>query len=340
MKEINNQKYLVRQATVEDIPKIHALEEKKSLHYHGVPGFSLERLINEYSIPGFDIENSIHLVEDLDGNLVAEVEVWDVDNPPVHPFLWLTLDPEFEGNGLEAYLLEWADKRAREALDRVEPNFRVSIRSLSIHENEFSKKAKLAAGYQQIRHSFRMRIDMEEPPPKPVWPEGIRIRPYDPENDAYKVFEVDDEVFRDHFGYLDVPLEEGFKKFMHHMTGDDSYDPALWFLAVAGEEIVGICIARKYGLEDKEAGHVSSLGVKRGWRRKGIALGLLQLAFGEFYKRGQKTVDLGVDAESLTGAIDLYRKAGMHVLRQFDMFEKEIRPGKEVSVTSLKASEA
>ena len=85
MKEILSGKYTVRQAGLEDIEKIHRVEEKKSLHYHGVSGFSLERLINEYQVPGFDIKKCIHLVEDQDGKLVAHVEVWDETNPPVLP---------------------------------------------------------------------------------------------------------------------------------------------------------------------------------------------------------------------------------------------------------------
>ncbi len=339
MIEINNKQYKIRQANSDDISKIHALEEKKSFHYHGVPGFSLEILQNAYAEPGFEIEKSILLVEDGENNIIAEGEVWDNDNPPVHPFIWLALDPEYEGLGLEEYLLNWAESRALEVLDRVEPELRVSMRSQSIHENKYSINAKLAAGYQQIRHSFRMSIEMEGLPPDPIWPEGISLRMYDPEKDARKVFEVDDEVFQDHFGYVQEPLEEGFKKFIHHLTGGDRYDPSLWYLAIAGGEIVGICLGSKYGLEDRESGWISSLGVKRDWRRQGIALGLLQVAFREFYKRGQKKVGLGVDAESLTGATDLYIKAGMSVLRQFDMFDKEMRPGKEVSVISLEASE-
>jgi ribosomal protein S18 acetylase RimI-like enzyme len=251
----------------------------------------------------------------------------------------LSVDPHYEGQGLDEYLLDWADNRALEALDRVDPGYRVSIRSHSLHENENSINVKLAAGYKQIRHSFRMRIEMEEPPPEPVWPEGIGIRMYNPEKDARTIYEVDEEVFQDHFGFIEEPPDEGFEKFMHHMTGDESYDPTMWYLAVEGDEIVGLCLCRKYGLEDKEAGWISSLGVKRTWRCQGIALGLLQLAFGEFYKRGQKNVGLGVDAESLTGATDLYNKAGMSIQRQFDLFEKEIRPGEEVSVISLETSE-
>ena len=124
------------------------------------------------------------------------------------------------------------------------------------------------------------------------------------------------------------------------MTGDDSYDPLLWFLAVdENNEILAICLCRRYGAEDKEAGYVSSLGVKRPWRRQGIAQALLLEAFGEYYRCGKNKVDLGVDAESLTGATDLYKKVDMFVLRQYDLYEKVLRPGKDVSVNALDTSE-
>jgi len=339
IKKILSDKYNVRQARMEDLPQIHQLEQKKFLHYHGVPGFSLARLRNEYETPGFEIEKSVHLVEDQEGKLAALVEVWDESNPPVHPYVWMTVDPDLENRGLEPYLLDWAIERSRQVLDRVDPELRVAMRAHSDHAIESSRNANLTAGLKLIRHSFRMRIEMKDPPPKPVWPEKISLRLYDPEKEAYAVFEVDDEVFQDHFGYIKEPLEEGYKKFKHHLTGDDSYDPSLWFLAMDGEEIIGICLCRKYGVEDKDSGFISSLGVKRPWRRQGIALAMLQHAFGEFYQRGKRKVDLGVDASSLTGATDLYLKAGMFVLRQFDMYEKELRSGRDISVNSLETSE-
>jgi mycothiol synthase len=261
-------------------------------------------------------------------------------NPPVHPIVWLFVDPDLENQGLEDYLLGWAEERAARNLDRVDPSLRVTMRSLSVNTITSLVAAMLRAGMKKIRYSLRMRIEMFEAPPAPSWPAGIQMRPYDPERDARIVYEVDAEVFQDHFGYIKEEPEEGFQRFMHHMAGDDSYDPSLWFLAVDGEEVIGICICRRYSADELEAGYVSSLGVKRPWRRKGIALALLQHAFEEFYRRGKTKVDLGVDGESLTGATDLYKKAGMFVLRQHDMHEKELRPGKEVSVTSLETPEA
>jgi mycothiol synthase len=58
---------------------------------------------------------------------------------------------------------------------------------------------------------------------------------------------------------------------------------------------------------------------------------LLQHSFRELYARGQKKVGLGVDAASLTGATRLYERAGMHVARQYDTYEKELRPGRDLS---------
>jgi hypothetical protein len=38
-----------------------------------------------------------------------------------------------------------------------------------------------------------------------------------------------------------------------------------------------------------------------------------------------------VDAASITGATRLYERAGMHVFRAWDIYEKELRPGEELS---------
>jgi GNAT superfamily N-acetyltransferase len=75
--------------------------------------------------------------------------------------------------------------------------------------------------------------------------------------------------------------------------------------------------------------------VRRPWRKHGLGLALLHHAFGEFYRRGTREIGLGVDAQSLTGATRLYERAGMHALLHYDSYEKELRPGVELSVQSL-----
>jgi ribosomal protein S18 acetylase RimI-like enzyme len=82
-------------------------------------------------------------------------------------------------------------------------------------------------------------------------------------------------------------------------------------------------------------GWVNTLGVLRPWRRKGVGMALLLHSFNEFYRRGWRKAGLGVDASSLTGATRLYERAGMHVARQYDSYQKELRPGREPSTETL-----
>jgi ribosomal protein S18 acetylase RimI-like enzyme len=102
-----------------------------------------------------------------------------------------------------------------------------------------------------------------------------------------------------------------------------------------GNEIAGICLCRPVDAEDSESGWVNELGVRRAWRKQGLGFVLLKHAFAAFYARGQKRAALGVDASSLTNATRLYERAGMRVVRQFDQFEKELRPGLEISTQKL-----
>ena len=197
-----------------------------------------------------------------------------------------------------------------------------------------SKKLFEDLGFTQIRSSYDMQIDMQTPPPAPKWADGITLRTADPDKDLRAVYQADVDSFRDHFGHIEQPFEEGFTRFKHFLLGEGS-DPSLWFLAMDGDEIAGICICRPKSYNDPDAGYVNILGVRRAWRKRGIGLALLQHSFGEFYRREKRKVGLGVDAESLTGALRLYEKAGMHVHLAFDLFEKTIRSGREISVESL-----
>ena len=319
-----------------DIKNVLILKNKVSRHYQGVEDYSLAKLRNEWETPGFSPEQSVRLVFSPRGELVGELEVWDLSQPPVHPWLWMDVDPECkEAQTLREYLLSWGEERSCQALEKVDPGVRVSMRISAFHENQEAAELFERKGFDLIRHFFQMRYEMEGRPQDPEWPEGISLRRYDPKKDAEEVYRIDDEVFSDHFGYVEEPFEEGYQRFMHHMTEQKTYDPDLWFLAVEGDEIVGICLCRKWSAEDRNAGYISSLGVRRPWRRRGIALALLRHAFVTFHERGKSKVDLGVDAENLTGAMRLYQEAGMRIHHQYDLYEKEIRPGEEISVTDL-----
>jgi ribosomal protein S18 acetylase RimI-like enzyme len=105
----------------------------------------------------------------------------------------------------------------------------------------------------------------------------------------------------------------------------EGFDPRLWFLALDGEDIVGACLSR---LQNGQ-GWVNQLAVRRPWRKRGLGLALLRQALQEFTKRQIHRVGLSVDASNPTGATRLYEKAGMSVVHQYILFEKELSQGNE-----------
>ncbi|HEY5729615.1 MAG TPA: GNAT family N-acetyltransferase [Anaerolineales bacterium] len=289
----------------------------------------------EWVLPRFDPMEDIRVVFAPDGEMVGYIEVWTTTKLPVHPWIWGRVDPRYEGSGIGTYLLMWAEERAKDAMTRLPADLRFAPRIGTYQKAERPKALFHANGYHHIRSFYNMRINMDAPPVEPQWADGITLRTYDPETDLDAVYRTVDESFSDHFGHVEEPFEEGLQRFKHMMTGYESFDPTLWFIAMDGDEIAGVCLCRRQAFDNPDVGYVNTLGVRRPWRKRGIGLALLRHAFCELYRRGKRMAGLGVDAENLTGALRLYENAGMHVHHAFEQFEKEIRPGKEISVQSL-----
>jgi mycothiol synthase len=291
----------------------------------------------EWVSPGFDPAEDIRLVFAPNGDMAGYVEVWTTVKPPVHPWMWGRVHPEYEDLGIGTWLMHWAEQRALHALDKVPDGLRFAPRVGTFRQAEKPKKLFEDSGYSHLRTSYQMRIEMNAPVLAPVWPQAITLRTFNPETDAEAVYRAEIDSFRDHFGFINEPFEEGFQRFKYFHIDDDKFDPTLWFLAMDGDEIAGInlCRSRSEAYDDPDLGWVGTLGVRRSWRKRGLGLALLRHSFNEFYRRGRHRVGLGVDAQNLTGALRLYESAGMHVHRAFDFYEKELRAGTEISVQSL-----
>jgi mycothiol synthase len=328
--------FTVRGATLEDVEAAIALFNRWSqsiIHEDEIT--DAVALRTEWVSPGFDLAEDIRLIFAPNGEMVGYIEVWTTNKPPVHPWIWGRVDPRYEGLGIGTYLTTWAEVRAQKALAELAPDLRFAPQVGTYQQAEAAKQLFMDLGYKHVRSSYTMRIDMDTSPVVPVWPAGITLRIFNPETDLEAVYRADTESFRDHYGFIEAPHEEGLQRFKHFMTGYEGFDPTLWFLAMDSDQVAGICLCRDHAYDDPNVGWVNILGVLRPWRKRGIGLALLRHAFGEFYRRGKRKAGLGVDAQNLTGALRLYENAGMHVHQAFDRFEKELRPGKEISVQSL-----
>jgi mycothiol synthase len=331
--------FTVRPAVLDDAQAVVELFNHFSKAKLGLAESTVEETEKVWGAPGFDMQQDTRLALTPEGRIVGYTDVWAIDDTPVHPIIWGCVHPDFEGRGLGSYLLAWGERRAQHVLERLPAEARVSMHTFTDQAVTEAKQLLEDHGWKPVRYSFRMRVEMDSPPPEPQWPEGIRLRKYDPERDARAVYEADTEAFRDHFGFVEENPETGFERFQHFLASGEGYDPDLWFIAMDGDEIAGLALCRKWAYDDKESGWVSSLSVRRPWRQRGLGTALLQHSFGAFYQRGKRKVALGVDGKNLTGALGLYERAGMTVYRRWDRYEKELRPGVELSTTQLAKAE-
>ena len=172
-------------------------------------------------------------------------------------------------------------------------------------------------GYTAVRVFRELRIELEAPPPAPEWPDGLRVVPFDPQRDALDFHAAHQEAFADAWDH--TPRDFGSWSKGH--LGSARFDPTLWCVVRAGDEIAAgtICAGDTYG-----GGFVHALFTRRPWRKQGVGAALLGDSFGRFWERGERSVGLGVDTASDTGAFRLYERAGMTPALGWVVYEKEL----------------
>jgi mycothiol synthase len=172
-------------------------------------------------------------------------------------------------------------------------------------------------GYVAVRVFREMRIALDAPPPAPQWPAGLRVVAFDPERDARDFHAAHQEAFAEHWGHTPRDFEAWSKS---HLASE-RFDPTLWCVVRAGDEIAGgtICAADTYG-----GGFVHALFTRRPWRKQGLGAALLADVFARFRERGERSVGLGVDAANDTGAFRLYERAGMTPALGWVVYEKAL----------------
>ena len=282
---------------------VAALES--SIYPQAATSFSHEDLVDEWS--GLDLERDTYVVRD-GGRVVGYGAVRDRGE------LWRAegyVHPAVHGRGIGKLLATALERGVAARGGRRIQN--------GVYELDADACSLLQSiGYRAVRVFREMRIELAAPPPRPAWPEGLRVAAFDPERDALAFHAAQQEAFADHWEYIARDFESWSKS---HLTSE-RFDPALWCVVKAGDEIAAgtICTSNTYG-----GGFVQILFTRRLWRRHGIGASLVADAFCRFWDRGERSVGLGVDAESGSGAFRLYERAGMTPALGWVQYEKQIR---------------
>ena len=276
--------------------------------YDGAHGGEIEtdadEVRDDWTAPGFDLARDT-LVAERDGRLVA--------------YSWVAPRSAEGEVGLDAYVHPDVPDRALGAdlfgrMERRATELGATRLVTGLGgEDVWGARLLRSLGWTYVRSLYRMAIDLDGPPPAPVWPEGVRPRSFRRGEEAAFHATVS-EAFAD-----TRRTRPG-----HSRRGRPSGSGGRRSTRPSGRS-PSRRIGRSAPSSASRPGPAASStcwGVVPAWRRRGLGLALLRQAFAAFHERGRTHVALHVDSDNPTGAPRLYSAAGMHETHRFDRWEK------------------
>ncbi len=311
--------YVIRRPQPTDATAVHALIVASDIAEFGeASGYGLDELEDDWTRIDLDLDAWVAI--DPSGELAGYGYIQQQRYVRIDVEIYV--HPTHFDRGIGSTLIHRAEDRAREFVPHAPPQTRVVLQNWINALNPDACSLLEREGYQAVRYFRRMETELTDEPAAPAWPEGIRVRAAAPDEDLQPFYETSEEAMADHWGHVGSSFGEWQKQ-----SVGQNFDPALWFLALDGNEPVGVALC---AISDG-IGWIDTLGVRRPWRRRGLGAALLQHAFREFHRRGLPRVGLGVDAASPSGATRLYEQAGMRVTQHYATYSKELRPGVELA---------
>lgn len=278
-----------------------------------------DELRSYFETPSFDMANDSFIIE-RDGEILG---MSDLEFSKATGRGWAdgAVSPDHWGEGIGSQLVSLAEARC---MDRAQaecpPDMPISIIRYTPDGNTAAIRLFERRGYQHTRSFYQMRMALDQPVDAPLLPGTLELRDFTPEA-VNAIYEANEEAFADHWGFE----REDFADWEQYVLKSPQTDTSLWLIAYDGDEIAGLAINRPYGEGDPKMGYVGTLGVRRAWRKQGLGLALLKHSFARFQERGYTRAGLGVDAASLTNAVALYERAGMHIHTRSVVYTKMLR---------------
>src|SRR5437870_5647468 len=143
----------------------------------GFPWASSDEIRDELTTPGRDPENDMLLVAD-DGTTVGYLTMSVDPESPTERHHLAFVRPSAWGHGLNTWLLQVGEARARAAVRKAPASGAASLRVSSWSTNQAAGRLFEGLGYARVRTFHEMRIELADPPAAPVVPGGIVIRPF------------------------------------------------------------------------------------------------------------------------------------------------------------------
>ncbi len=232
------------------------------------------------------------------------------------------LIPEWRRKGIGRAMLRYNQQRLREIAKNHAGEMVRLMESYAEDTDPSATALLISEGYTAARHFFLMvRPDLENIPEAQM-PEGLEVRPVKKEH-LQAICDASKEAFRDHWGF-----SEQMEPTLDQIVQDRRFDPSLWRVAWSGEQVAGMVLSYIDPLENEEynrqRGWTENICVRRPWRKRGLARFLLVQSMFAIKERGMHEAALGVDTQSLTGALQLYESVGFRSVKRVTNYQKPL----------------
>jgi mycothiol synthase len=253
-----------------------------------------------------------------DGALVA---AGLVPTPPDGGFridLFGGVHPQWRGRGIGRDLLGWELSRAADIHRAVAPDAEWEIHAGAQVADDGTLRLYRRFGLTPVRYWFDM-VASTAPAAPPVPPEGLRYGAY---RTAYEkeLYEAHMDAFTDHWGFQ----RRDFEDWATLTVRSESFLPQASALAFDSGRVVGYVLS--YAEADPARIYIGQVGVRRPWRRRGLAGALLSQALDAARTVGKDSALLGVDADSPTGAVGVYERVGFSVQTRSVTYSRTLMP--------------
>ncbi len=306
-----------RPLTVDDVDAFVRLQEDARVADGGAEVLTAEIARRELTDPECPIGTNTLSLALPDGTLGSSIMVHErlLGTSSRRAFLWGVTHPAHREKGVGRAILDWGIARADEILAAQPPHLERLVEAFKEERLAGAVALHEMAGFRPARWYFDMRRDLGQPVPGEQTVGEIRIQGY-ARSLGERVRQAHNEAFADHWG--SEPISAG--TWNRHFVGDPAFRGDLSFVAFDGDEIAGYTV-NYVAQADWEAtgireGWVGQLGVRRPWRRRGLATALLVRSMRAFRDAGLDAAILGVDAENPTGALGVYEHVGFLPVRR------------------------
>ncbi|MBU7012804.1 MAG: GNAT family N-acetyltransferase [Theionarchaea archaeon] len=255
------------------------------------------------------------LFAEVNGDVIGYTRVWWGELKEVRVYRhFALLIPEWRGKDISRCMLRYNEQRLRDIAAQ-HPKDNPSFFQARAQESEVHWiSLLLSENYKPVRHYFLMVRSLLEDIPSLPLSEGLEIRPAAPEH--YRtIWSAADEALQDHWGGSDLTDEE-----LAELIERPTFDPGLWVVAwdTATDSVAGVVLTTVDAEENQEyerkRAYLGPIGVRRPYRRKGLASVLIARSFHLLRNAGMTEAALGVDAENPEGALQLYEKMGFSTI--------------------------